>query len=167
MIVMTVIFTDESDKSLDIDCEKIARDVGEKALDLLACPYEASVSLTLTTDEDIRAVNRDFRQIDRATDVLSFPMIPFDTPAGYEILEEDDSFFDMDSGELLLGDILISVDHVLQQAEEYGHSVTREFAFLVAHSMLHLLGFDHMTPEEAEVMEQKQEEVLSALGINR
>ena len=164
---MTVIFTDEADKSLDIDCEKIARDVGEKALDLLACPYEASVSLTLTTDEDIRAVNRDFRQIDRATDVLSFPMIPFDTPAGYEILEEDDSFFDMDSGELLLGDILISVDHVLQQAEEYGHSVTREFAFLVAHSMLHLLGFDHMTPEEAEVMEQKQEEVLSALGINR
>ena len=164
---MTVIFTDEADKSLDIDCEKIARDVGEKALDLLACPYEASVSLTLTTDEDIRAVNRDFRQIDRATDVLSFPMIPFETPAGYEILEEDDSFFDMDSGELLLGDILISVDHVLQQAEEYGHSVTREFAFLVAHSMLHLLGFDHMTPEEAEVMEQKQEAVLSALGITR
>ena len=164
---MTVIFTDEADKSLDIDCEKIARDVGEKALDLLQCPYEASVSLTLTTDEDIRAVNRDFRQIDRATDVLSFPMIPFETPAGYEILEEDDSFFDMDSGELLLGDILISVDHVLQQAEEYGHSVTREFAFLVAHSMLHLLGFDHMTPEEAEVMEQKQEAVLSALGITR
>ena len=164
---MTVNISYEAEKSLGIDYEKIAHDVADKALDLLECPYEAAISLTITTDEDIRDVNRDFRGIDRATDVLSFPMIPFETPAGYEVLEEDDSLFDMDTGELLLGDIMISVDHVFQQAEEYGHSVTREFAFLVAHSMLHLLGYDHMTPEEAEIMERKQEEILSALGINR
>ena len=70
-------------------------------------------------------------------------------------MEEDESYFDLDTDELLLGDIMISVDKVFTQAEEYGHSVTREFCFLVAHSMLHLLGYDHMTPGEAAVMEDK------------
>ena len=94
-------------------------------------------------------------------------MIPFETPAGYEIVEEDESYFDLDTDELLLGDIMISVDKVFAQAEEYGHSVTREFCFLVAHSMLHLLGYDHMTSEEATVMEAKQAKALDELGITR
>ena len=81
--------------------------------------------------------------------------------------EDDESCFDLDSGELLLGDIMISAERAAAQAEEYGHSVKREFCFLVAHSMLHLLGYDHMTPEEAAVMEAKQEEVLQRLGITR
>lgn len=75
--------------------------------------------------------------------------------------------FGPDTGELVLGDIMISVDKVREQAESYGHSTKREFAFLVAHSMLHLCGYDHMEPEEAEVMEQKQEELLTGLGITR
>ena len=78
-----------------------------------------------------------------------------------------ESYFDLDTDELLLGDIMISVDKVFAQAEEYGHSVTREFCFLVAHSMLHLLGYDHMTPEEAAVMEAKQAKALDELGITR
>ena len=82
-------------------------------------------------------------------------------------MEEDESYFDLDTDELLLGDIMISVDKVFAQAEEYGHSVTREFCFLVAHSMLHLLGYDHMTPGEAEVMEAKQAKALKELGITR
>ena len=88
-------------------------------------------------------------------------------PAGYDIVEEDESYFDLDTDELLLGDIMISVDKVFAQAEEYGHSVTREFCFLVAHSMLHLLGYDHMTPGEAAVMEAKQAKALEELGITR
>ena len=74
---------------------------------------------------------------------------------------------DPDTGELILGDFIISVDRVRDQAESYGHSRKREFAFLVAHSMLHLCGYDHMEPEEAEVMEAKQEQVLASLGITR
>lgn len=164
---MTILTDFETEKTLDIDYEKTALAVAEKALELENCPYEAQISLILTDDEGIRQVNSEFRDIDRATDVLSFPMIPFESPAAYDILEEDESFFDMDTGELLLGDIMISVDHVYAQAEEYGHSVTREFAFLVAHSIMHLLGYDHMEKEEAAVMEAHQEAVLSALGIVR
>ena len=94
-------------------------------------------------------------------------MVDFPAPADYSVLEDDDSCFDPESGELLLGDIMISIPKAVEQAEAYGHSVKREYAFLVAHSMLHLLGYDHMTPEEAAVMEAKQEEVLQRLGITR
>ena len=78
-----------------------------------------------------------------------------------------EDYFDPETGELCLGDIVISIDKVYEQAQEYGHAPLREFAFLVAHSMLHLLGYDHMEPDEAEVMEAKQEEILTKLGITR
>ena len=83
-------------------------------------------------------------------------------------MEKDEAdYFDPDSGELLLGDIILSVDRIMMQAKEYGHSVLREFAFLTAHSMYHLCGYDHMTPEEAAVMERKQEDTLQQLDIRR
>ncbi len=164
---MTLIYENEAGKDPGLDCEMLAEIVAEKVLDQEKCPYEAQISLILTDDAGIQEANREFRSIDHATDVLSFPMVPFESPADYEILEEDESLFDLDSGELLLGDIMISLDHVLAQAEAYGHSTKREFCFLVAHSMLHLLGYDHMTPEEAAVMEQKQEQALADLGIGR
>ena len=157
----------ETEKTLPIDCEKLAVMVGDKVLEMEQCPYEAEVSLVITDNEGIYPVNREFRNIDRPTDVLSFPAVPFETPCDYQILEEDDSYFDLDSGNLVLGDIMISSEKVAAQAEEYGHSITREFAFLVAHSVLHLLGYDHMTPEEASVMEQKQTQALHSLGIER
>ena len=94
-------------------------------------------------------------------------MIPFETPADYSIVEDKDEFFDLDTDELILGDVMISVEKVYAQAEEYGHSVEREFSFLFAHSMLHLLGYDHMEPEEAAVMEAKQAKALEELGITR
>jgi probable rRNA maturation factor len=164
---MTIQIEYETDLELGIDYDALAHEVADQVLDMENCPYEASVNLVLTDNEEIKRVNTEFRQIERETDVLSFPMIPFEEPAGYDIVEEDDSYFDMDSGELLLGDIMISVEKVFAQAEEYGHSVKREFCFLIAHSMLHLLGYDHMTPEEAAVMEQKQSAALDALGITR
>ena len=121
----------------------------------------------ITDNEEIKRVNAEFRSINAPTDVLSFPMIPFETPADYSVVEDQDEYFDLDTDELLLGDVMISVDRVFSQAEEYGHSTEREFSFLFAHSMLHLLGYDHMEPEEAAVMEAKQAQALKALGINR
>ena len=89
-------------------------------------------------------------------------------PADFSGVEEmEASYFDPDSGELILGDIIISVDRVKEQAISYGHSEKREFAFLIAHSMLHLCGYDHMEEAEAKIMEAKQEEVLQKLHITR
>ena len=146
---MTLQIDYETDREIGIEYEELAKKVVQKVLNLV-----------LTDNEEIQRVNTEFREIAAPTDVLSFPMIPFETPADYAIVEEDQSYFDLDTDELLLGDIMISVDKVFAQAEEYGHSVTREFCFLVAHSMLHLLGYDHMTPEEAVVMENKQRTAL-------
>ena len=162
---MTLQIDYETDREIGIEYEELAKKVVQKVLDMEGCPYDAQVNLVLTDNEEIQRVNTEFREIAAPTDVLSFPMIPFETPADYAIVEEDESYFDLDTDELLLGDIMISVDKVFAQAEEYGHSVTREFCFLVAHSMLHLLGYDHMTPEEAVVMENKQRTALDDLGI--
>ena len=164
---MTILIDYETDRELGIDYASLANLVVEKILDMEGCPYDASVNLVLTDDEEIRRVNSEFRSVYYATDVLSFPMIPFEIPGDYSLVEEEDSFFDLDTGELLLGDIMISVDRVFAQAQEYGHSVKREFCFLVAHSMLHLLGYDHMVPEEANVMEEKQRTALEELDIRR
>jgi probable rRNA maturation factor len=113
-------------------------------------------------------MNREHRGIDRPTDVLSFPNVDYESPADFSNIEDrEEDYFDPESGELCLGDIVISIDKVFEQAKEYGHSPMREYAFLIAHSMLHLLGYDHMEPSEAAVMEAKQEEILTRLGITR
>lgn len=165
--MVSVQYECETDISLELDCEALAKKVAQSVLELENCPYDSQVNLVLTDNSGIHEVNRQFRGIDAPTDVLSFPMIPFETPADYQILDQDESFFDLDTEELLLGDIMISAERVISQAEDYGHSIKREFCFLVAHSMLHLLGYDHMVPEEAVIMEQKQEAALEKLGITR
>lgn len=150
------------------DYEDIIRNVVETALDYEDCPYEAQVYVLLTDNAEIHQVNLEQRQIDRPTDVLSFPMVEYTHPADFSDLEErEPDAFHPESGELMLGDILISMDKVKEQAREYGHSEKRELAFLVAHSMLHLMGYDHMEEEERIVMEQKQEEILKQCGYLR
>ena len=95
-------------------------------------------------------------------------MVDYDFPSDFSYVEENpESYINPETDELLLGDIMISVDKVYEQANEYGHSREREFAFLIAHSMLHLLGYDHIDEEERKVMEEKQEAILDALGITR
>ena len=166
---MTLIFENEGNYELGFDPKALAHQVIDQVLDMEQCPYEAEAELILTDPENIRRMNREFRGIDRETDVLSFPMTEYPAPACFDFLETEagDVCFNPDTGELLLGDIVISVPRAEAQAEEYGHSLRREYAFLIAHSMLHLLGYDHMSPEEAAVMEQKQEAALQALGITR
>lgn len=167
MSTASIYYEEEGGVRLPFDPEPVARTVIEEALEYEGCPFEAEVNLLLTTDEEIHAMNREFRQIDAPTDVLSFPMLEYQVPGDFSGFEEAEDAFNPESGELLLGDIVISKDKVLRQAEEYGHSPKREFAFLIAHSMLHLFGYDHMEEDERLVMEQKQREILEHVGILR
>ena len=164
---MTLIFENESGQAFDFDAEETASKVIEAALDYKKCPYEVQVNLILTDNDGIRQINKEFRSIDKETDVLSFQSLEYEEAGEFDSFEESDEYFDLESGELILGDMMISVDRVLSQAEEYGHSVLREYSFLIAHSMLHLFGYDHMTEEEAEQMQSMQEDILSGLGITR
>ena len=165
---MTILFEDESGADLQEDLQQLAALVAQEALEEVNCPYEAQISLMITDDEAIHDMNLRFRGIDAPTDVLSFPMLSFPSEGDFSFLETAGAdCFDPESGELLLGDIVISSDRVLAQAEEYGHSTRREFAFLVAHSVLHLCGYDHITGEQARIMEQLQEDILQNLGIGR
>jgi len=132
------------------------------------CPYEAEVNLLITDAQGIRIYNREYRDIDKETDVLSFPAVDYEQPSDFSLMEEDIScYINPDSQELMLGDIILNADRVYAQAEEYGHSVLREFAFLITHSIFHLLGYDHMVAKEEKVMFAKQEEILKRLEILR
>lgn len=165
---MTFYVENEADFDLGLDYKEIFEKVAREVLTQEKCPYEAEISLTLVNPDVIRSTNSEFRNIDKVTDVLSFPLIEYDSPADFSNIEEDYSdCFNPETGELMLGDIMICCERAKEQAEEYGHSVKREFAFLIAHSMLHLLGFDHMEEDEAKIMEEKQARALDSLGISR
>ena len=157
----------ETDKKLDLPYEEIIKQVVDASLDHEECPYEVEVNVLLTDNEAIHEMNQEYRDVDRATDVLSFPMAEYETPGDFSHLEEDPDCFHPETGELLLGDIVLSVEKIQEQAKAYGHSEKRELAFLVAHSMLHLLGYDHMEEDERLEMEQRQREILDSIGITR
>ncbi len=135
----------------------------EKTLEFEDCDFDAEVSVTFVDNEEIREINRSERNIDKPTDVLSFPMLEFDENG--DIINSD---FDFDEDFVMLGDIVISVEKAKEQATEYGHSIRREIAFLTVHSMLHLLGYDHVNSEDEEkIMFKKQDEILNLLNITR
>ena len=145
------------DEETDIKEELLP--VLKKAGELCICregldPGLCEISLSIVEPEEIRSINRQFRDKDAVTDVLSFP-------------QYDDLNAIENEEEICLGDVVICHQVALQQAEEYGHSIEREIAFLTAHSMLHLMGYDHMEDEERECMEEKQERILQGLGITR
>lgn len=152
----------------EFDYEDLAKEVVDFAISHEDFPYEAEVNLTLTDNDGIQEINRMYREIDAPTDVLSFPMLSYDQAGDFSALEDDyEDNFNPDTGEIMLGDIIISIDRVKEQAVSYGHSERREFAFLILHSMLHLFGYDHMTPEEAAQMEGKQHQILEEMHITR
>jgi probable rRNA maturation factor len=165
---MTLNFEEEVTVPFDFEYESLAKEVISFTLDHENFPYESEVNLTLTDNDGIHEINKMYRQIDRPTDVLSFPMLSYEAAGDFSKLEDDyDDNFNPDTGEIMLGDIVISVDKVLEQAESYGHTPRREYAFLIVHSMLHLFGYDHMTPEEAVQMEAKQRQILEEMNITR
>ena len=165
---MNLYFENETDYAFPFDAEEVAGMVIEKVLEVEQCPFDVEVNLLITENEGIREYNHSMRQIDSPTDVLSFPNLYFDEPSQFDIPEEEMADCENpESGLIILGDIIVNYERVLSQSKEYGHSLKREFAFLVAHSMYHLCGYDHMTEEEAKVMEQNQEAILQLLHITR
>ncbi len=166
---MTFYVENETDAKFDFDIEQVATLVADEVLRQEGCEHDVEISLIITDDEGIREMNRDYRDIDRPTDVLSFPNVNYEEAGDFSVIEGEQKIdlLNPDTDRIMFGDIVINENRVRSQAEEYGHSQKREFAFLVAHSMLHLCGYDHMEEEEAKVMEGKQEKVLNKLGITR
>ena len=165
---MSISIINESDIEYPKEFDEIIESVIEASIDYMKCPYECEVSVTLTDNDGIHEINMSERSIDSPTDVLSFPMLDFDSPGDLSYVEKyPQDYFNPESGELLLGDIVISLEKVASQAEEYGHSQKREIAFLVAHSCLHLFGYDHIDDREREEMEEHQNNILNMKGYTR
>ena len=165
---MTINIEYETKIELNLPYEDIIKSVINESIDYEKCPYEVEVAVILTDNNEIHNINKEHRDVDSPTDVLSFPMVDYESPSNFEGIEDKvEDYFDPDSGELILGDIVISVEKVIEQAKQYGHSNKRELAFLVAHSMMHLFGYDHMAVEEATIMEAKQNDILNNLSIFR
>lgn len=154
---MIEVYYDDIDK---IDEEELIKNVVETVLSEEGIVQNLEVYITLTDNENIRKINAEHRNIDKATDVLSFPMFERDEIPSLKVKNDT-------SVETMLGDIIVSVEKVREQAEEYGHSFKRELAYLVTHGMLHLLGYDHMIEEEKVVMRKREEEILEKLDIKR
>lgn len=165
---MMVNFEKETDLECDFDLVQVAEKVCRTVVVKEQVPKECEVELLLTDAETVRQINFEYRNIDKETDVLSFPNIDWDAPCNFDSEDFNSEFIlNPENSKVMLGQIVLCKERILSQAEEYGHSVMREYAFLIAHSMLHLLGYDHMVPEEAAVMEQKQSDYLDELGIGR
>lgn len=155
---MTILIDNRTEENFPAELEAAVCKAAEESLKYEGFEETCEISVSIVDNEEIRQINKQFRNIDRATDVLSFPMLTFEEGEVAERNEND---------EIILGDIIISLERAREQAEEYGHSLLREIAFLTAHSMLHLLGYDHMTPEEETEMFGRQKEILLQAGFPR
>ena len=158
---MKISFLNEQDKfPVGFSLKALIKKAAKASLRYLDFPTKAEISVMLTDNQGIRTLNAEHRNIDSATDVLSFPMFEYDQDGN--IIQDYE-----DSDDLCLGDIVISLERAAEQAKEYGHSLNREVGFLVVHSMLHLLGYDHMEPDEEAEMFQLQREILNSIKLSR
>lgn len=155
---MTLLTDNRTEEIVDEEIMKELERVAYETLVYDEFDTECEVSLSIVNDEEIKEINSNFRNIDKSTDVLSFPQIDYDL---------DETVMTNEKDEIVLGDIIISIDTAKRQAEEFGHSLKRELCFLTVHSMLHLLGYDHMTDDEEKEMFAKQKEILEKAGIGR
>ena len=165
---MSAYFEIEHDIIVPDRYKEIVQEIIESSLEYIKCPYECEINIIFTDNDGIKEINKEYRNIDSPTDVLSFPLIDYEYPADFSKVENSpEDYFNQDSGELMLGDIILNVDRIERQAVEFNHSKYREIAFLTAHSMLHLAGYDHIDENERIIMEQKQEEILNMKGYTR
>lgn len=165
---MTLLFEDETREEFSFSPERQAEVLIRTVCEYFRCPNEVEVNLLLVAGDTIQELNKEHRNIDRPTDVLSFPMSEFGEPGNWsDRLFEQTKSISPETDELLLGDIVLCSSVVKQQAEEYGHSELREFSFLIVHSLLHLMGFDHMEEDERIEMEERQKEIMRICDINR
>lgn len=154
---MEFLFENSTNFKIDDETLDIIKKVIEETLDYENFTKNVEISFSIVTNNEIKEINNKFRKINKETDVLSFPLL---------------TDFNIDTNTppitpLSLGDIIISIEKAKSQAKEYGHTLVRELAFLTVHSMLHLLGYDHMTKEEEKIMFKKQDEILNKLNIKR
>lgn len=150
---MDVLFENTTDKKIN---ENLINSVIAESLKYEGVSDNCEISVTIVDNKEIHSINLKHRGIDKPTDVLSFPLIDFEKET-----------LPCDGSKIYLGDIIISIEKAEEQAKEYGHSLDREIGFLTAHSMLHLLGYDHMTCEEEKIMFKKQEDILNNLNLRR
>lgn len=156
---MTLILNNQQEKiPLHPQWEDNLSTIANKCLVLEDVDPSAEISLVFMDDQGIQELNKTYRDKDVPTDVLSFALLE---------TSEDELVIAEEEEELLLGDIIISLETALKQAEEYGHSIEREIAYLMVHGLLHLLGYDHMNDEEQVVMRKREEELLEAVGLGR
>lgn len=151
------------DTESGLDCQLI-KEVFEEVRKEFSLPQNVYVELTVADGDTIREVNREYRNVDKVTDVLSFPNLEIKLPFNIEDYPDD---VDMSTGDLMLGEIMLCYDKAVEQSKEYGHSVERECAYLVLHGLLHLMGFDHIEESDRVVMRGEEEKILGAMGITR
>lgn len=149
--------------------EEVFQKAVETALKSEGIKTPTEISLTVVSKETIQEMNREYRGVDSVTDVLSFPLLEYEEaePEMQIRMAFDDGEIDPETEEVMLGDIVICEARAKEQAEEYGHSFQREMGFLAVHSVLHLLGYDHMEPDEETVMFEKQRQILNSMGLTR
>ncbi|HHY77945.1 MAG TPA: rRNA maturation RNase YbeY [Clostridiales bacterium] len=145
------------------DVEAFVNKIINAVLEFENFDSDYEVSISFVDNDEIKELNRQYRNIDATTDVLSFPLLEFDRKSNNEPVIKDVLI----DTEISLGDIVISTEKVIEQAKEYGHSQDRELAFLLVHGMLHLLGYDHIQESDEKIMFKKQEEILNLLNIKR
>ena len=165
---MTITFSCVKTGLFSFHYKELAKRVIRHILTTEGFPCEAEVFVMITDDKGIRSINLSERGIDASTDVLSFPLAEYDSPKDWgRIQQEPVRYINPETGEVMLGDIVLSYEHVFVQANRYGHTPRREYAFLITHSMLHLLGYDHELPDEQYLMEMRQDAILKELKIPR
>ena len=157
---MTVIIDYETDIKLDLPYEELINKVVAQSVETENCPYEVCVNVLLTDNESIHQLNRDYRGVDRVTDVLSFPLI--EDLNDLQAADEEE-----ETEPVALGDVVICLPRAEEQAREYGHSREREIVYLYVHSVLHLLGYDHMEEEDKQEMRAREEEVMQEVDLQR
>lgn len=166
-----MLYTDNRQDKIEVNDEliNIINEVCEQSLkaEEMNVPYQ--ISLLFVDNEEIREINRDTRGMDKATDVLSFPMLEYPKDKVFKDVYKDTKFNEiyLDGDELVLGDMVLSLERAKEQSIEYNHSFNREVCYLVVHSILHLLGYDHMEDEEKKRMREREEEILGNLNITR
>ena len=166
-----MIYVDNRQTKINVDKELIDQltYVIEFALKEEEVNVKCEVSLLFVDNDEIKEINNETRNIDKETDVLSFPMLEYSENRVFKEQYKDYKFSasDLDGDELVLGDIVLSLEKALEQSKEYNHSFEREASYLVIHSVLHLLGYDHMEEDEKKIMRSREEDILNKLNITR
>lgn len=159
---VTITFHNNQDKCyISSEDKELIQNVIQKIIENQDIKQDIKIDLTITDNTTIKGINEEFRNLAKATDVLSFPLIDFNNNEGFSNIN-----YDYESKSYLLGDIIISIEKVKEQAKEYKHSFERELAYLTAHSTLHLLGYDHKNREDEHIMNRKIEIALNQLNVN-